>query len=110
VPLPGTKYPESLAFITSKNNPFKGLINWRWDTKLHLYISEAQFILSSLQNVQIQKHIHLSWGPRIVTRGGFDTFIQFFNWIFCEFWSPKIPQRQNCVIPIRSLNETGIWV
>jgi hypothetical protein len=29
MPLPETKYPESLAFITSKNNPFKGLINWR---------------------------------------------------------------------------------
>ena len=29
VPLPETTYQESLAFITSKNNPFKGLINWR---------------------------------------------------------------------------------
>jgi hypothetical protein len=45
VPLPETIYPES---YNSKNNPFKGLIIWRWDTKLYLYISEGQFILISL--------------------------------------------------------------
>jgi hypothetical protein len=29
VQLPGTYYPHTTAFIISKNNPFKGLINWR---------------------------------------------------------------------------------
>ena len=30
VPLPGTSYPETLTYIISLNNPYKGLINWRW--------------------------------------------------------------------------------
>jgi hypothetical protein len=29
VPLPGTSYRETWAFIMSKNSPYKGLINWR---------------------------------------------------------------------------------
>jgi hypothetical protein len=29
VPLPETNYPELLAFIITKSNPFNGLINWR---------------------------------------------------------------------------------
>jgi hypothetical protein len=29
VPLPGTSYRETYAFIISKNSPYKGLINWR---------------------------------------------------------------------------------
>jgi hypothetical protein len=29
VPLPGTSYRETWAFIISKNSPYKGLINWR---------------------------------------------------------------------------------
>ena len=29
VSLPGTYYSETVAFIISKNNPYKGLINWR---------------------------------------------------------------------------------
>jgi len=29
VPLPGTYYRESWAFIMSKNSPYRGLINWR---------------------------------------------------------------------------------
>jgi hypothetical protein len=29
VQLPVTYYPDTIAFIISKNNPFKGLINWR---------------------------------------------------------------------------------
>jgi hypothetical protein len=29
VPLPGTSYRDTWAFIMSKNSPYKGLINWR---------------------------------------------------------------------------------
>jgi hypothetical protein len=29
VPLPGTYYRETWAFIMSKNSPYRGLINWR---------------------------------------------------------------------------------
>jgi hypothetical protein len=31
VPLPGTYYKDPSAFIISKNSPYKGLINWRWE-------------------------------------------------------------------------------
>jgi hypothetical protein len=29
VPLPGTSYKNTWAFIVSKSSPYKGLINWR---------------------------------------------------------------------------------
>jgi hypothetical protein len=34
VQLPGTYYLYTTAFIISKNNTFKGLINWRWDKEI----------------------------------------------------------------------------
>jgi hypothetical protein len=29
VPIPETSYPDPVAFIISKNSPYKGIINWR---------------------------------------------------------------------------------
>jgi len=34
LPLPGTSYREPWAFIISKNSPYKGLINWRWENSM----------------------------------------------------------------------------
>jgi hypothetical protein len=38
VPIPETSYPDPVAFIISKNSPYKGIINWRWDNKVELII------------------------------------------------------------------------
>ena len=34
VPLPWISYRDHWAFIISKNNTYKGLINWRWGKKM----------------------------------------------------------------------------
>ena len=34
VTLPDTFYREAWAFIITKNSPYKGLINWRWDNEI----------------------------------------------------------------------------
>ena len=57
-PLPGTSYPESLTYIISQNNPYKGLINWRWvgqrklRTRLNDRTMKRQFIVGSWCKIQ----------------------------------------------------------
>jgi hypothetical protein len=52
VQLPGTSYPESLTYIISLNNPYKGLINWRWvgQKKLRTRLSMDSALLKEQWN------------------------------------------------------------
>ena len=61
VPLPDTFYKESWAFIISKNNPYKGLINWRWENKIKStrYMTDSSLHLwvpRKLPNTK--RHVH----------------------------------------------------
>jgi hypothetical protein len=45
VQLPDTSYLDTLAFIISKNSPYKGLINWRWDNEsLRRFLNVIYFV------------------------------------------------------------------
>jgi hypothetical protein len=59
VPLPGTSYRDTWAFIMSKNSPYKGLINWRWDNKIKSvkYLKDSSTLVGSLQDLQDRKKI-----------------------------------------------------
>jgi hypothetical protein len=64
VPLPGTSYKNTWAFIVSKSSPYKGLINWRWeDNKIKSvrYMNESSLELwVPCKLPKTKTHVHLS--------------------------------------------------
>jgi hypothetical protein len=57
VPLPDTSYRDPWAFVISKNNSYKGIINWRWDNKI-----------KSITYITVNSR--LLWVSRKVSQGG----------------------------------------
>ena len=78
VPLPDTFYSEPLAFVITKNSPYKGLINWRWDNQIK---STRDTTDTSLQLWVPRKlpstkwHVHQLFRKRVLSWWKYDSFV-----------------------------------
>ena len=88
VPLPDTFYSDSFAFIINKNNPYKGLINWRWDNEIKStrYTTDSSLQLWVIWTLPNTKDIFTNYlETRVLTWGTYDRFVPFLKCHTCCF-------------------------
>jgi hypothetical protein len=86
VPLPEASYMVTAGFIISKNVPYKGLINWRWDNDVRL----SRFLKNKLLFFPCKKKktVRRFQTPSVqvlLTRGRYESFLPLFKSTKCKF-------------------------
>ena len=62
VPLPNAFYTDAWAFLITKNSPYKGLINWRWDNEIKStrYTTDSSLQLWVPRKLpSTKRHVHI---------------------------------------------------
>ena len=86
VPLPDTIYRDKWALLITKNSPYKGLINWRWDNKIKStrYTTNSSLQLWVPWKLPNTKDMFTDYlETRVLTWGRYDRFVPFLK---CHTW------------------------
>jgi hypothetical protein len=88
VPLPETSYRETWAFIITKNSPYRGFINWRWESKMksiRLMTDNSRLLLVPCPISKAGGQVCLLLDTRRLTKGRYESFVPFLKCHMCNW-------------------------